>query len=266
MIYFGGLSHADDRESIDRPNMVLPGQQDEVISKLLSVNPNTIVMMIGGSAVEMPWAKEAKVLLWGWYGGMEAGNAYADILFGDANPSGKMPITLPKKLTDTAPIALNDYNAETSRYSEGVFIGYRWFEQQDIEPEFAFGHGLSYSQFNYTDMRLSSTSIRGNNSLKVSVNITNTSKVDGAEVVQLYLRDMDSSVPRPIKELKGFDKVWLKAGETQTAQFTLTQRDLSFWDVKSNNWLAESGEFEVMLGASVNDIRLSKKFDYQATK
>jgi beta-glucosidase len=266
VIYFGGLSHADDRESIDRPNMVLPGQQDEVISKLLSVNPNTIVMMIGGSAVEMPWAKEAKVLLWGWYGGMEAGNAYADILFGDANPSGKMPITLPKKLTDTAPIALNDYNAETSRYSEGVFIGYRWFEQQDIEPEFAFGHGLSYSQFNYTDMRLSSTSIRDNNSLKVSVNITNTSKVDGAEVVQLYLRDMDSSVPRPIKELKGFDKVWLKAGETQTAQFTLTQRDLSFWDVKSNNWLAESGEFEVMLGASVNDIRLSKKFDYQATK
>ncbi|MCT7940339.1 glycoside hydrolase family 3 C-terminal domain-containing protein [Shewanella holmiensis] len=266
VIYFGGLSHADDRESIDRPNMVLPGQQDEVISKLLSVNPNTIVMMIGGSAVEMPWAKEAKVLLWGWYGGMEAGNAYADILFGDANPSGKMPITLPKKLTDTAPIALNDYNAETSRYSEGVFIGYRWFEQQDIEPEFPFGHGLSYSQFNYTDMRLSSTSIRDNNSLKVSVNITNTSKVDGAEVVQLYLRDMDSSVPRPIKELKGFDKVWLKAGETQTAQFTLTQRDLSFWDVKSNNWLAESGEFEVMLGASVNDIRLSKKFDYQATK
>ena len=266
VIYFGGLSHADDRESIDRPNMVLPGQQDEVISKLLSVNPNTIVMMIGGSAVEMPWAKEAKVLLWGWYGGMEAGNAYADILFGDANPSGKMPITLPKKLTDTAPIALNDYNAETSLYSEGVFIGYRWFEQQDIEPEFAFGHGLSYSQFNYTDMRLSSTSIRDNNSLKVSVNITNTSKVDGAEVVQLYLRDMDSSVPRPIKELKGFDKVWLKAGETQTAQFTLTQRDLSFWDVKSNNWLAESGEFEVMLGASVNDIRLSKKFDYQATK
>ncbi|MCW3174100.1 glycoside hydrolase family 3 C-terminal domain-containing protein [Shewanella subflava] len=266
VIYFGGLSHADDRESIDRPDMVLPGQQDEVISKLLSANPNTIVMMIGGSAVEMPWANKAKALLWGWYGGMEAGHAYADILFGDANPSGKMPITLPKKLTDTAPIALNDYNADTSLYSEGVFIGYRWFEQQHIAPEFPFGHGLSYSQFNYTDMTLSSPSISGDNTLTVSVNITNTSKVDGAEVVQLYLRDVDSSVPRPIKELKGFDKVWLKAGETQTAQFTLTQRDLSFWDVKSHDWLAESGEFEIMLGASVTDIRLSKKFHYKTAK
>ena len=262
VIYFGGLSHADDRESIDRPNMVLPGQQDEVISKLLSANPNTIVMMIGGSAVEMPWANKAKALLWGWYGGMEAGNAYADILFGDANPSGKMPITLPKKLTDTAPIALNDYNAETSLYSEGVFIGYRWFEQQHIAPEFPFGHGLSYSQFKYADMRISSASMSGDKPLTVSVNITNTSHVDGAEVVQLYLRDVDSSVPRPIKELKGFNKVWLKAGETQTAQFTLTQRDLSFWDVKSNNWLAESGEFEIMLGASVADIKLSTKFNY----
>ena len=262
VLYFGGLSHADDRESIDRPNMVLPGQQDEVISKLLSANPNTIVMMIGGSAVEMPWANKAKALLWGWYGGMEAGNAYADILFGDANPSGKMPITLPKKLTDTAPIALNDYNAETSLYSEGVFIGYRWFEQQHIAPEFPFGHGLSYSQFNYADMRVSSASMSGDKPLTVSVNITNTSHVDGAEVVQLYLRDVDSSVPRPIKELKGFNKVWLKAGETQTAQFTLTQRDLSFWDVKSNNWLAESGEFEIMLGASVADIKLSTKFNY----
>ncbi|GAA0784073.1 MULTISPECIES: glycoside hydrolase family 3 C-terminal domain-containing protein [Pseudomonadati] len=262
VIYFGGLSHADDRESIDRPNMVLPGQQDEVISKLLSANPNTIVMMIGGSAVEMPWANKAKALLWGWYGGMEAGNAYADILFGDANPSGKMPITLPKKLTDTAPIALNDYNAETSLYSEGVFIGYRWFEQQHIAPEFPFGHGLSYSQFNYADMRISSASMSGDTPLTVSVNITNTSHVDGAEVVQLYLRDVDSSVPRPIKELKGFNKVWLKAGETQTAQFILTQRDLSFWDVKSNNWLAESGEFEIMLGASVADIKLSTKFNY----
>jgi beta-glucosidase len=263
VIYFGGLSHADDRESIDRPDMILPGQQDEVIAKLLQANANTIVMMIGGSAVEMPWANRTKTLLWGWYGGMEAGHAYADILFGDANPSGKMPITLPKKLTDTAPIALNDYHAKESLYSEGVFIGYRWFEQQKIAPLFPFGHGLSYSQFNYSDVKLSSNSIKGDDTLTVTVNITNTSKVDGAEVAQLYLHDIKASVPRPLKELKGFDKVWLKAGETQTAQFNLTKRDLSFWDINTNDWLAESGEFEVMIGSSVADIRLKKRFSYQ---
>ncbi|WP_240778304.1 glycoside hydrolase family 3 C-terminal domain-containing protein [Shewanella polaris] len=263
VIYFGGLSHADDRESIDRPNMTLPGQQDEVITKLLNVNPNTIVFLIGGSAVEMPWAETANTIAWGWYGGMEAGNAYADMLFGDTNPSGKMPITLPKKLTDTAPIALNDYNETESLYSEGVFIGYRWFEQQQIKPLFAFGHGLSYSQFSYQNIKLSSASIAGDDTMTVKVDITNTSKVDGAEVVQLYLHDAKASVPRPTKELKGFDKLWLKAGETKTASFTLTQRDLSFWDVNTNDWLAESGEFKVMIGASVADIRLRKTFDYQ---
>lgn len=276
VIYFGGLSHADDRESIDRPDMVLPGQQDEVIAKLLKANPNTVVFMIGGSAVEMPWADNAKAVVWGWYGGMEAGNAYADMLLGNQNPSGKMPITLPKKLTDTAPIALNDYNATESLYSEGVFIGYRWFEQQNIAPLFAFGHGLSYSQFDYSNIRLSSANIANNDManddiadddiITVEVDVTNTSKVDGAEVVQLYLHDVKASVPRPAKELKGFDKLWLKAGETKTASFTLTQRDLSFWDVNTNNWLAESGQFEVMIGASVTDIRLRKRFDYLSVK
>ncbi|HBF46204.1 MAG TPA: glycosyl hydrolase, partial [Shewanella frigidimarina] len=240
--------------------------QDEVIAKLLKANPNTVVFMIGGSAVEMPWADNAKAVVWGWYGGMEAGNAYADMLLGNQNPSGKMPITLPKKLTDTAPIALNDYNATESLYSEGVFIGYRWFEQQNIAPLFAFGHGLSYSQFNYSNIRLSSTNIAGDDTITAKVDITNTSKVDGAEVVQLYLHDVKASVPRPAKELKGFDKLWLKAGKTKTASFTLTQRDLSFWDVNTNNWLAESGQFEVMIGASVADIRLRKRFDYLSVK
>ncbi|MEO3680809.1 glycoside hydrolase family 3 C-terminal domain-containing protein [Shewanella vesiculosa] len=266
VFYFAGLSHADDRESIDRPDMILPGQQDEVIAKLLKANPNTIVFMIGGSAVEMPWADSASTLVWGWYGGMEAGNAYAEMLFGDTNPSGKMPITLPKKLIDTAPIALNDYNATESLYSEGVFIGYRWFEQQKIKPLFAFGHGLSYSKFSYQNISLSSASIAGDDTITVKVDITNTSKVDGAEVAQLYLHDVKASVPRPIKELKGFDKLWLKAGETKTVSFTLTQRDLSFWDVNTNDWLAESGTFEVMIGASVADIRLRKTFEYQQVK
>ncbi|WP_348272994.1 glycoside hydrolase family 3 C-terminal domain-containing protein [Shewanella aestuarii] len=263
VFYFGGLSHADDREAIDRPDMVLPGQQDEIITKLLKANPNTVVMMIGGSAVEMPWADQANSLLWGWYGGMEAGHAYADILFGDANPSGKMPITLPKKLSDTAPIALNDYNASESLYSEGVFIGYRWFEKQNIKPQFAFGHGLSYSQFEYSDISLSEDKLENDAIVKVSIKLSNSSKIAGAEVAQLYLRDVKASVPRPLKELKGFKKVWLKPGETQTVTFTLTKRDLAFWDINSNDWFAEKGQFEIMIGSALDDIRLKKTFDYK---
>ncbi|WP_282166914.1 glycoside hydrolase family 3 C-terminal domain-containing protein [Shewanella japonica] len=263
VLYFGGLSHADDRESIDRPDMKLPGQQDEIINKLLAVNPNTVVFIIGGSAVEMPWADKANAIAWGWYGGLEAGHAYSDILFGDANPSGKMPITLPKSLQDTAPIALNDYNETESLYSEGVFIGYRWFEQQKIAPAFPFGHGLSYSQFSYDNIKLSKSTMAEGGTMTITADITNTSGIDGAEVAQLYLHDVKASVSRPQKELKGFDKIWLKAGETGQVSFTLTQRDLSFWDINSNDWLAEAGKFTVMLGSSVKDIRLQKSFNYQ---
>lgn len=263
VIYFGGLSHGDDREAIDRPNMKLPNSQDEIINNLLLANENTVVFMIAGSAVEMPWAERAKAIVWGWYGGMEAGNAFADVLFGKVNPAGKMPITLPAKLQDTAPIALNDYNAVESLYSEGVFIGYRWFEQQNIKPTFEFGHGLSYTTFDYSDMALSTDTYNGDGELTVSVNITNSGEVAGAEVVQLYVNDVHASVDRPVKELKGFAKVFLNPGETQAVNITLNRRDLSFWDTKTNNWLAEEGEFKVLLGSSLSAIHLSKSFQYK---
>ncbi|AAZ27098.1 glycoside hydrolase family 3 C-terminal domain-containing protein [Colwellia psychrerythraea] len=263
VIYYAGLSHADDRESKDRSNMVLPNNQDDIISDLIAVNSTTVVFVIGGSAVEMPWAEQANAIVWGWYGGMEAGHSYADILFGDVNPSGKMPITLPKKLTDTAPIVLNDYNEKTSTYPEGVFIGYRWFEQQNIEPLFPFGHGLSYTHFSFGDISLNKDVISAGETITASVKITNTGKVAGAEVVQLYLHDEESSVPRPVKELKGFEKVFLQPGESQTVMLTLTQRDLSFWDVNTKNWLAEQGQFSVHIGSSVNDIKTSTSFSYQ---
>ena len=194
VIYFGGLSHGDDRESIDRPDMKLPNSQNEIISKLIAANEKTVVFLVAGSAVEMPWVDQANAIVWGWYGGMEAGHAFADILTGEVNPSGKMPITLPVRLEDTAPIALNDYNAIESLYTEGVFIGYRWFEQQNIAPIFPFGHGLSYSQFTFSDIAMSTQSISeaqldNNEPLTVQVTVTNTWKVAGAEVVQLYLHD-----------------------------------------------------------------------------
>ncbi|MFT5758847.1 MAG: beta-glucosidase [Alteromonadaceae bacterium] len=262
VIYFGGLSHADDRESLDRKNMLLPNEQDTTIKNLLAVNNKTIVFLIAGSAVEMPWVNKASTIVWGWYGGMEAGNAFADMLTGDTNPSGKMPITLPKKLSDTAPIMLNDYNEDEALYKEGVFIGYRWFEQQNIKPNFVFGHGLSYSTFTYSDIKLSTHQLMNTKKLTVTATITNNSKIDGAEVVQLYLHDKVASVDRPYKELKAFDKVFIKAGESQQVSMILTQRDLSFWDIKSNDWLAEVGEFEVLLGSSVDNIKLKSTFNY----
>jgi len=262
VIYFGGLSHGDDRESIDRSDMKLPNSQDEIISKLLAANEETIVFLVAGSAVEMPWVEQANAIVWGWYGGMEAGHAFADILFGEINPSGKMPITLPEKLEHTAPIALNDYNAKESLYSEGVFIGYRWFEQQNIKPTFAFGHGLSYTQFDVSKIEISSKSITSNDKVTITAQVTNIGEVAGAEVVQLYLHDKNASVDRPIKELKGFDKVFLQPGETQQISIELDKRDLSFWDINSNNWLAEPGDFEVMLGTSLDNIHLKGIFSY----
>jgi len=263
VIYFGGLSHGDDRESIDRLDMKLPNSQDEIISKLIRANEKTVVFLVAGSAVEMPWAEQANAIVWGWYGGMEAGNAFADILTGDVNPSGKMPITLPARLEDTAPIALNDYNAKESLYTEGVFIGYRWFEQQIIKPSFAFGHGLSYTNFALTDIALSASTITADEGITVTAQVKNTGKVAGAEVVQLYLHDKEASVERPKKELKGFAKIYLAPGESKQISISLNQRDLSFWDVNTNDWLAEAGEFEVHLGTSLEKILLKESFNYQ---
>lgn len=263
VIYFGGLSHSDDREAVDRPSMKLPNSQDEIIENLLAANPNTTLFMMGGSAVEMPWAAKAKAIVWGWYAGMEGGNVFADVLFGKVNPSGKLPVTFPEKLEHTAPIMLDDYHYDQVTYPEGVFIGYRWFERQKIKPLFPFGHGLSYTNFDYSQLALSSSTLQGDEVLTVTVEVKNTGPVAGAEIVQLYLHDVEASVERPLKELKGFSKVFLEPGESKTISLELSKRDLSFWDTPNEDWLAEPGEFEVMLGASVEDIRLRKRFIYQ---
>lgn len=259
VIYFAGLDHNYDREGDDRTSMALPGTQDRVIKDLAAANRNTVVVMIAGSAVEMPWVEKVNAILWGWYGGMEAGHAYARILFGEVNPSGKMPITLPKKLVDTAPIALDDYNAKDSLYKEGVFIGYRWFEKQNIEPLFPFGHGLSYTQFELSDLNLPKTVDANAEEIPVAVTVRNTGNKAGAEVVQIYLRDLVASVERPAKELKGFQKVFLQPGESREVLIKLTQRDLAFWDVDADDWRVEPGEFQVMVGVSSSDIRLQGK-------
>ncbi len=254
VIYFGGLSHGDDREAIDRKDMRLPGSQDEVIGKLLKANEKTVVFMVAGSAVEMPWHQQANALIWGWYGGMEAGNAFAQVLLGDVNPSGKLPITLPETLADTAPIALNDYNAQESLYKEGVFIGHRWFEQQNIKPMFSFGHGLSYTQFTLNDLTVDKSTLSKTDELEVTVSVTNTGKKAGAEVVQLYLQDVKASVPMPLKTLKGFAKIYLQPGEKQQVSMRLKPRDFAFWDQQGQQWQIEEGEFVLHIGNSLDNI------------
>jgi len=263
VIYFGGLSHVEDREGKDRSNLVLPKQQDQVIEELLAANEKTVVFLIGGSPVQMPWVDQADSLLWGWYGGNEGGRAFADILLGDVNPSGKLPITFPVRLKDSPQFALNDYNREGSEFPEGVFMGYRWYEQQGIDPLFCFGHGLSYTDFGYSDIELSRSSVGEGETLEVVVTVTNTGRRAGREVVQLYLGDSEASVPRPAKELKGFEKVSLEPGESARVSLTLKPRDLVFWDESKNGWTVESGEFQVMLGRSVNDIRQTTVFNYR---
>ena len=263
VLYFAGLNHNHDREGDDRETMALPGQQNAVITKLAAANPNTAVVMVAGSAVEMPWAQQVKAILWGWYGGMEAGHAYARVLLGEVNPSGKLPITLPKKLADTAPLALNDYNPRDSFYKEGVFIGYRWFEQRGLAPEFPFGHGLSYTRFEVANLELPESVEAKTGEIPVRVTVKNIGKVPGAEVVQLYLGDVEASVARPAKELKGFQKVFLQPGELRQITLLLKQRDLAFWDVTADEWRVEPGEFKVMVGVSSADIRSTGSFQYR---
>jgi beta-glucosidase len=263
VIYVGGLSHGDDREAIDRTSLKLPEEQDSMLAAVVGIKPDTVVVMVAGSALAMPWLEDVRALLWAWYGGMEGGNALADVIFGDVNPSGKLPITLPKKLNDTPAIALNDYNEAENLFPEGVFMGYRWFEEKAIEPSFPFGFGLSYTTFKYSDLRLSTKRLKSGQGLQVSVNITNTGTRAGGEVVQLYVHDDEASVPRPIKELKEFSKVFLKPGQTQKVVFSLNERDLSFWDTANNRWYAEAGDFDILVAAASNDIRLKQRFSYQ---
>ncbi|MDB4297617.1 glycoside hydrolase family 3 C-terminal domain-containing protein [Flavobacteriaceae bacterium] len=260
VIFVGGLDHSLDREAGDRPNMKLPYNQDYTIDELLKVQPNTVVLMVAGSPVEMPWFNKAKAVVWGWYGGMFAGEVYADIMFGKTNPSGKMPFTIGEKLEDYPHFKLNDYNAEICKYKEGVFMGYRWFEQQNIKPLIPFGFGLSYTTYDYSNLRL--TKGAHGNVESVTFTITNTGKIAGDEIAQLYIGDVKASVPRPAKELKGFQRVSLQAGESKDVTLELTKRDLSFWDVNTNNWKVEKGEFKVMIGASIADIKLQDTFVY----
>jgi beta-glucosidase len=256
VLIFAGLSNFFEGGNNDRPDIMLPGEQNKLISEVAKVNPNTVVVLINGSAVAMPWINDVAAVVEAYYPGQEGGNAIANVLFGRINPSGKLPETFPVLLSDNP--AYDTYPGKDNKtyYSEGIYVGYRHYDRRNIEPLFPFGHGLSYTTFEYNDLTINNK----DEVITVDFTITNTGKTDGAEVAQLYLRDIVSSEDRPLKELKNFEKIYLKAGETKSVSFEITNIDLSFFSAKQNKWVSEPGEFEALIGSSSRDIRLKSRF------
>jgi beta-glucosidase len=264
VVYVGGLIHgytddwednAYDAEVLDKPDMMLPFGQDDLIRAVLAANPRTVIVLQSGGPVDMrAWEPDAKAILQAWYGGMEGGTALAAVVFGDVNPSGKLPMTFPAKLEDSPAHALASYPDENLliEHSEGLFVGYRYFDSYGVEPAFAFGHGLSYTSFEYSDL----TATQADSGVEVNLRVTNTGSVAGAEVVQVYVSDDESSLPRPAKELKAWDKVELVPGESAELTFVLGDDALSYYDPARGGWVVEPGTFTIHVGSSSQDIRL----------
>lgn len=266
VIFFGGLNKApyQDCEGNDRKTYDLPYDQDKVISALAKANSRLVVVGISGNSFAMPWKGEVNAIVQGWFLGSEAGNALADVLTGVANPSGKLPFTWTKTLNDVGAHALNTYPGTwregkdiiDEEYAEGVFVGYRWADKKKITPEFAFGHGLSYTTFELSSLRASGDLSGENGTMTFTVNVKNTGSREGAEVVQLYVHDDKASVERPYKELKGFAKVSLKPGESKDVEISIDRRALSFWDETTNGWKVEPGKFTILVGNASDNLTL----------
>jgi beta-glucosidase len=263
VIYVGGWIHgysdawndnAFDSESVDKPSMFLPFGQDELIKAVQKANSNVVIVLYGGAATDMSgWHQKSKAIIQAWYPGMEGGTALARILFGKVNPSGKLPMTFPKKLEDSPAHAVGEYPGKDGvvKYNEGLLVGYRYFDTRKVEPLFPFGHGLSYSTFAIDSMKVEKREA----SATVKVNVKNTGSVAGFEVVQLYVKDDESSLERPEKELKAFSKVFLNPGEIKTVEMILNQDAFQFYDDTKKQWVMEPGKFTLLVGTSSRDIR-----------
>lgn len=278
VIFVGGLNKADhqDAEGVDRTSYGLPYNQDNVIAALAKANKNLAVVLVSGNAVAMPWIKDVPAIVESWYLGSEAGNSLASVLAGDANPSGKLPFTFPVKLEDNSAHQLGEYpgnkeelaagkgkdqkNPINITYNEGIFVGYRWHDTKKIKPLFSFGHGLSYTTFEIGKAKADKTTIGQDDKITFTFTVKNTGKKAGAEVAQLYISDLKSSLPRPTKELKGFEKVFLNPGEEKEVSITVDKAALSFFDADKHAWVAEPGDFEALIGNSSDNIKTKVKF------
>jgi beta-glucosidase len=264
-VIIAGLHHARylDDEGWDRKSLRLPDGQDELIQQVVQANPRTIVVLVSGPAIEMdPWLAQVPALLQAHYPGMEGGTALARVLFGDVNPSGKLTCTYPKQLMDSPAHALGTYPGTngTLFYTEGLLVGYRWFDAKDIEPEFPFGFGLSYTTFEYSNLKLVPGQDTNGPVVTAKFDIANTGPRAGAEVAELYIHQDHPSLSRPLKELKGFTKIFLKPGEKKTVSIPLDNRSFAFYDPAKTGWVSEAGDFKILVGSSSRDIRLQDTF------
>lgn len=272
VIFIGGLNKSahQDCEDADRKELGLSYGQDKVITALAKANKNLIVVNISGNAIAMPWVKEVPAIVQAWYLGSEAGSAIASVLTGDVNPSGKLPFTFPASLQDVGAHKLGEYPGTPrsdgspivdQKYNEGIFVGYRWADKEKTKPLFSFGHGLSYTTFAYGKAVADKKVMGQDETLTITLPVTNTGCREGSEVIQLYISDLQSSLPRPVKELKGFSKVKLAPGETREVTFTIGKEALSFFDDTRHEWVTEPGKFEALVGASSTDIRNRVAFE-----
>ena len=270
VILFGGLNKSDyqDCEGHDRKQYGLPYGQDQLIEALAEANCNLVYVNISGNAVAMPWADKVPAIVQGWFIGSEAGEALASVLAGDVNPSGKLPFTWYARLEDCGAHATesypgtwrSDHQVIDEQYKEDIFVGYRWTDKQRIKPLFPFGHGLSYTTFQIANLRTDKKEMTADETITLTADVTNTGARAGAEVVQFYISDVKCSLPRPVKELKGFQKVWLQPGETKQVSVTLDRSALTFYNEQSSNWKAEPGVFTAMVNSSSNPSKNKVKF------
>lgn len=256
-VIVAGLPDSFESEGYDRTHMRMPRCQVELIYRVAAANPNTIVVLYNGSPIEMPWLGHAKAVVEAYLGGQAVGGATKDVLFGAVNPCGRLPESFPYKLEDNPSYLSYGGEGDTAIYNEGVFVGYRYYDKKKMEVLFPFGYGLSYSTFEYANLTVSADAIKDTEQLTVRVDVTNTGSRAGKEVVQLYVSDRESSVFRPVRELKGFEKVALEPGETKTVSFTLDKRAFAYWNVELHDWFVESGAFGIEIGRSSRDIVLS---------
>lgn len=252
VIIFCGLNHDHDREEFDRTDFNLPSRQDILITRVLEVNKDAIIVNLSGSPVAMPWIDKANTLIQLFYSGMFSGQVVAEVIFGAVNPSGKLPITFPVKISDSPDHALGEFPGdEKVEYKEGIFVGYRYYDKYKVKPLFPFGHGLSYSSFEYKDLSIVD--------LDIKVTVKNCGKCPGFETIQLYIGNMATDEVRPVKELKAFHKVFLEAGEEKTHKFKLKHGDFSYYSSKLDKWVTTPGEYSLLCGSSSGDIRLERK-------
>jgi len=258
VVFVGGINHDFDTEGFDKPDLVLPYGQDDLIKELLKVNKNTVVVMICGTPVEMSqWLDMAPAVIHSSYAGMEGGTALAEVLLGNVNPSGKLPVTFPKTLMDSPAHKIGEFPGEqTVHYKEGLYVGYRYFDTYKVEPLFCFGHGLSYTTFEYSDMEVSKEEKDNDVKVIATFKVKNTGTVAGAEVIQGYVRDTESQLERPEKELKAFAKVFLQPQEIKSVELEFDKKSFAYYNNEEATWVCEEGNFELLIAASSQDIRL----------